>query len=140
VSQFLTFEAVDHHVSCLPRDVLDTLALGPHEPDPDDTADGADDRRDAQEARCRVCDALNPLAQRERVGRAALHAKELLDWHEVAAVDLFEFADAAGVDLLDDDEEGPPSAVLRELLGALSYTRCCLIYAFAQHYARVGDR
>lgn len=123
----LTFEDVEHHVSCLPRDVIERLALGPV--DDGDAPLGA-------KAPCRVCDVLGPL--RGTPSRAALHANELLVWHDINVGTLGEFADDADVELVDalGLEENPAADKFdRVVFGALAYARCCAIYALARALA-----
>jgi hypothetical protein len=130
----LTFEDVEHHVSCLPAIVVEHLALGPH-PEADQALGGSSDL-------CRVCEALGEGGRRLPKGaheRDRMHAHELWTWHDIAVTDLLELAEELGVDG-EDAITGmtvTPAAeeTLKAVLGALSYARCCTIYALARGLA-----
>lgn len=132
MSQFLSFEDVDGHVSWLPAFVLERLAFGPLE-----------ESGGEESPPCQVCDVLGPLLEAERQvgvsGRVLFHARELFAWHEVRVEDLGEFADRADpgqglgetFDLSDRELE---RRVFAEVMGAATYARCCVIYSVAARY------
>lgn len=132
----LTYEDVEHHVTHLPKIVREHLALGPIEPQELADVDGevTEEVAKALLEPCRVCDALGeggrnlPKASHQR---DRLHAHELWAWHDVSAVDLIELADQAGLSDEALEEDSTPSLLMREVLGALSYARCCAIYSAA---------
>lgn len=134
MSQFLTFDDVEDHVSWLPDDTLITLAAGPHE-----TEDGS------EFPDCRVCEALDRLDTMPVSERTKLHARDLRTWHEVLLGDLPEYIDVAHAtnapydfeDLIE-DTSARALRVYGELMGALSYARCCAIYAAAR--AQLANR
>jgi hypothetical protein len=114
----LTFEDVEHHLSCLPAELVERLSLGPLD----------DDEGDA----CRVCQVFEQ-ARTTLSRRQALHVQELTNWHDVDVGTVFEIAEQVDEDL----DQLPTSGVLRELLGSLSYARCTTIYALARHLTGV---
>lgn len=111
----LTFEEVRHFVTFLPTPALEELAKGPL-PDLKPGDPGYADAKD-----CRVCNTLEPLG-------SSGPAYMLLTWHDRMGVALELISDLA-------EEEGDDAPITRkvaDVIGALSYARCSVIYGCAQ--------
>jgi hypothetical protein len=121
VTADLEYPAVGRLVACLPPSTLEELAEGP-------LPDGDGDERDV----CRVCRALEDLT-------SSGPAKELREWHHHVNIPVDIRVEMAAA------QAGTPRFLaprfldkVREVLRALTYARCCAIYAAAR--AELAER